>query len=270
MNRRQWAALQSACALALLLIPLILASSIGDESLSAQLTDRNRAPSWDHPFGTDWLGRDMFARTMKGLALSLGVGFAAAVASSIIAGMLGLAATLGRMADRLVTWLIDLFLSIPHLVLLILIAFVTGGGVQGVIAAVALTHWPRLARVIRGEVLHLQSSEFVLISKHMGKSKGWIAARHLLPHLLPQWIVGTLLTFPHAILHEASITFLGLGLSPHQPAIGIILSESMRYLSTGMWWLAFFPGFCLLIMVRAFHVLAGHAYAFIDPHRSQE
>lgn len=270
MNRRQKAVLQMAGSLVLLLLPLILSAVIGDEGLSSRLTERNSPPSWVHPFGTDWLGRDMFTRTMKGLALSIGVGLAAATASSLIAGVLGLAAALGSAADRLVTWLIDLFLSIPHLVLLILIAFVTGGGVQGVIAAVASTHWPRLARVIRGELLHLQTSEFVLISKHMGKSRGWIAVKHMMPHLLPQWMIGALLTFPHAILHEASITFLGLGLSPHQPAIGIILSESMRYLSAGMWWLAFFPGLCLLLVVRAFDCLARNLYALADPHRSQE
>jgi peptide/nickel transport system permease protein len=92
----------------------------------------------------------------------------------------------------------------------------------------------------------------------------------MLPHLLPQLLVGLLLLFPHAILHEAAVTFLGLGLSPHQPAIGIILSESMRYLSTGMWWLAFFPGLCLLIVVRSFDVMGENLRRFTDPRRAQE
>jgi peptide/nickel transport system permease protein len=74
----------------------------------------------------------------------------------------------------------------------------------------------------------------------------------MLPHLVPQLLVGLLLVFPHAVLHEAAVTFVGLGLSPHEPAIGIILSESMRHLSTGMWWLALFPGLCLLLTVLAF------------------
>ncbi|USK36712.1 ABC transporter permease (plasmid) [Bacillus sp. F19] len=271
MNRRKRTVVYSIISLALLLVPIILSVLLSNDQLSTQLTERNEPPSWGNPFGTDWLGRDMLTRTMKGLALSLGVGMTAASISVLIAGTLGLmAATLGQTVDRIITWLVDLFLSIPHLVMLILIAFVSGGGVRGVIIAVALTHWPSLTRVIRAEILYLKSCEFVMISKHMGRSKWWIATRHFLPHLIPQFIVGTLLAFPHAILHEAAITFLGMGLSPHQPAIGIILSESMRYLSTGMWWLAFFPGLCLLIVVRAFDVLAENLYALINPNRSQE
>ncbi|MFB9327644.1 ABC transporter permease [Paenibacillus aurantiacus] len=271
MNLRTRTLIYAAMALVLLLLPLALSPVLGGDRLATHLIDRNEPPSWRHPFGTDWLGRDMFARSMKGLTLSLGVGLTAALASGFIAGALGLmAATMGKAADRFITWLIDLFLSVPHLVLLLLIAFVTGGGAKGVILAVGLTHWPSLARLIRAEILQLKHSEFVLISKHMGRSRMWIATRHLLPHLWPQFIVGTLLLFPHAILHEAAITFLGMGLSPHQPAIGIILSESMRYLSTGMWWLAFFPGLCLVMLVRSFDVLARSLHALIDPGRSQE
>lgn len=254
----------------LLLLPLLLAALLSSDRLATQLDQRNLAPGLEHLFGTDWLGRDMFTRTMKGLALSIGVGFLAAVASGLIAGSLGLmAATLGKTVDRIITWLIDLCLSVPHLVLLLLISFVLGGGVKGVVVAVALSHWPSLARLMRAEILALKASEYVLVAKQMGRSAWWIATRHMLPHLLPQFIVGTLLLFPHAILHEAAITFLGMGLSPHQPAIGIILSESMKYLSTGMWWLAFFPGLCLFVVVRAFDMLARSLYQFVDPARFQ-
>ncbi|XEC94738.1 ABC transporter permease [Paenibacillus tarimensis] len=271
MNRRSRTLLYTAVSLVLLLIPLIGGWLLGDYNLATRLEARNLAPSPEHPFGTDWLGRDMLTRTLKGLVLSLGVGLTAALASAVIAGALGLtAAALGGFVDRVVTWLVDLFLSIPHIVILILLAFVFGGGVKGVILAVALTHWPSLTRVIRAEVLHLKTSEFVMVSRHIGKSRWWVASRHYIPHLLPQFIVGTLLLFPHAILHEAAITFLGMGLSPHQPAIGIILSESMRYLSTGMWWLAFFPGLCLLVIVRAFDVVSENVYSLIHPHRSNE
>ena len=118
--------------------------------------------------------------------------------------------------------------------------------------------------------MQLQSAEFVQTSKKLGKSRWFIAVNHLLPHLLPQFLVGLFLLFPHAILHEAAVTFLGMGLSPHQPAIGIILSESMRYLSTGMWWLAFFPGLSLLLVVRAFDILGDRLRSFVNPHRANE
>ncbi|GAB7387716.1 ABC transporter permease [Bacillaceae bacterium] len=244
---------------------------LDDENLTTRLQERNLPPSLEHPFGTDWLGRDMFTRTLKGLSLSIMVGMSAAAASVLLSLVFGLsAAAMGKTVDRIITWLIDLFLSVPHLVTLILIAFVFGGGVKGVVIGVALTHWPSLCRVIRAEVLQLRSAEFVQISRRLGKSRWWIATRHMLPHVVPQLLVGFLLMFPHAILHEASITFLGMGLSPHQPAIGIILSESMRYLSTGMWWLAFFPGLSLLIVVRAFDLLGENLRLLLDPHRFHE
>src|SRR5699024_9696633 len=114
---------------------------------------------------------------------------------------------------------------------------------------VALSHWPSLARVIRGEVLQLRGAVYVRTAEKLGVSRLTIARRHLLPHLLPQFLTGLVLQFPHAILHEASVTFLGFGLSPEQPAIGVILSESMSYLTTGKWWLAVFPGLSLVLVV---------------------
>ncbi|PZE22875.1 ABC transporter permease [Paenibacillus xerothermodurans] len=247
------------------------AALLSPDNLATQLALRNLPPSLQHPFGTDWLGRDMLTRTLKGLVLSLKVGILAGAVSAMIAAVLGLlAATMGSLADRIITWCIDLFLSVPHLVTLILIAFVLGGGAKGVIVGVALTHWPSLSRLIRAEVLHLRSAEFVQVSRRLGKSRFWIGTRHILPHLAPQLLVGLMLIIPHAILHEAAVTFVGMGLSPHEPAIGIILSESMRYLSTGMWWLALFPGLCLLLLVRCFGRLGEHLRLLVDPRRAHE
>ncbi|ALF09578.1 ABC transporter permease [Parageobacillus thermoglucosidasius] len=271
LNRRQRALLSVFFAVCLLVAVGIGGTLLESRAISTSLTERNVPPSFEHPFGTDWLGRDMFARTISGLVLSIQVGLIGAASSVLIALSLGLAAaTWGRTADRIISWLIDLFLSLPHLVTMILIAFVSGGGMKGVILGVALTHWTSLARVIRAEVLQLKSAEFVQVSRRLGKSRWWVASRHIFPHLIPQLLVGLLLLFPHAILHEASITFLGLGLSPHQPAIGIILSESMRYLSTGMWWLTVLPGLALLTVVRAFDRIGDHLHLMLDPHRSQE
>jgi peptide/nickel transport system permease protein len=260
----------SAVAAAILLISIGIGSwLLGSSGFSVQLESRNMPPSLAHWFGTDWLGRDMLSRTVKGLALSIQVGLLGAACSTVIAVVMGLmAATLGKTADRIISWLIDVFLSVPHLVMLILIAFVCGGGLKGVAIGIMLTHWPSLARVIRAEALQLMSAEYVLVSGKLGKSRYWIATRHLAPHLLPQLLVGFLLLFPHAVLHEAAITFIGLGMSPHQPAIGIILSESMRYLSTGMWWLAVFPGLGLLATVRAFDKLGNHLRQLIDPRNA--
>lgn len=268
-RHRLW--ITSAAAVLLLLTLYFTAYGMDPSGLAANLNQRNLGPSWSHPFGTDWLGRDMLTRTIKGLALSLKVGVAAGASSVAIAGILGLAAAaMGNVVDRVVAWITDLFLSVPHLVTLLLIAFVLGGGAKGIIIGVALTHWPSLSRVIRAEVLQLRTAPYVAMSRNFGKSRWWIAIRHITPHLLPQLLVGLILVVPHAILHEASITFIGMGLSPHEPAIGIILSESMRYLSSGLWWLALFPGICLLVLVRTFAVLGENLKQWVDPRHAHE
>ncbi|MEK4538946.1 ABC transporter permease [Peribacillus sp. FSL K6-1552] len=270
-NRKQRTLFMILISIIFLVIVILGGVLIDEGRIVTNLNDRNAPPSLDHLFGTDWLGRDMFTRTVMGLSLSMGVGLIGAIGSASIALFLGMAAaTMGKMADRLISWLIDLFLSVPHLVTLILIAFTLGGGFKGIVIGLTLTHWPSLARVIRAEVMQVRSAEYVQVSQKMGKSQWWIALHHILPHIAPQLLIGFMLLFPHVILHEAAVTFLGLGLSPHEPAIGIILSESMKYLSSGMWWLAFFPGLCLLIIVRTFDQIGENIRMLIDPNRAQD
>ncbi|MBD0267323.1 ABC transporter permease [Pseudanabaena sp. FACHB-2040] len=254
------------------LVAVILSTwFLGDTGLNPVLAQRNQPPSLAHPFGTDWLGRDMLTRSLHGMSLSLRIGLLAATLSALIAALLGLAAgTLGGWVDGLITWVVDVCLSLPHLVLLILIAFAAGGGTRGVIIAVALTHWPSLARVIRAEVLQVNSSDYVQLSHRLGRSPAWIARHHMVPHIMPQLLVGLILLFPHAILHEAALSFIGIGLSPHLPAIGIILAESMRHLSTGYWWLGVLPGLLLLLSVKAFDWLGENLRTLLDPKTSQE
>ncbi|WP_088889946.1 ABC transporter permease [Leptolyngbya ohadii] len=270
LNRRQRTLLIIALC-ALFLAAIVLSSWIlGDTGLNPALSQRNQPPSLAHPFGTDPLGRDMLMRSLHGMSLSVRVGLLAASFSAIIGTALGLiSGTLGGKVDAVITWIIDVFFSLPHLVLLIMIAFAMGGGTLGVIVAVALTHWTALARVIRAETLQVNSSNYVQISQKLGRSPFWIARHHILPHVIPQLLVGLILLFPHAILHEAALSFIGIGLSPHLPAIGIILAESMRHLSTGYWWLGVMPGLLLLITVKAFDTLGENMRALIDPKTSQ-
>lgn len=243
----------------------------GKQGEVTRLTLRKLAPSLTHPFGTDWLGRDMLARTLKGLRISLYVGLTAASCSALVALLLGLAAaTLGKTVDGIVTWLVDVAMATPHLVLLILIAFACGGGARGVIIAVAASHWPSLTRVIRAEVMQLQSSEYIRLSRQLGKDRFFIAGKHMLPHVVPQFVIGLLLLFPHAILHAAALTFLGFGMSPHTPAVGVLLAESMRYLSMGLWWLAVAPGITLVATVKAFDILGSNVRALLDPRTCRE
>ena len=119
---------------------------------------------------------------------------------------------------------------------------------------VALTHWPALARVVRAEVLQVKQSIFVAQARALGQTRRQIALRHYLPALMPQVMVGAVLQFPHAIMHEAAVTFLGFGLPVDSAAVGVVLSEASGYLTVGMWWAALFPGLALLGVVLMFNV----------------
>lgn len=270
-SRRQRAACSVLFIAAFFFILVGAAVTMSDQGLAVDFVHKRIAPSLAYPFGTDWLGRDMLTRTVMGLCRSLGVGLLAAFFSSAIAIVLGvMAATLGPRMDTFVTTLVNLVMATPHLVLLILISFAFGGGATGVIVAVTVSHWPNLTRIIRAEILQLRASDFVTLSRRFGKSPYWIARHHMVSHILPQFVIGLILMFPHAILHEAGLTFLGFGLAPHTPSIGILLSESMRHLATGYWWLAILPGVSLVFTVKLFDMLGGNLRILLDPRTSQE
>lgn len=259
------------CIFILLIVVYWLGHSMTDELIRADFSQKGLAPSWQHLFGTDILGRDMLARTIKGLSLSIAVGTIASSVSAVIALFVGIAAASGaRWLDHLINWLIDLVMSVPHMVLLILISFACGRGLQGVLIGIAVTHWTALARIIRGEVLQISFQQYIAVSRKMGRSTAWITMKHILPHMIPQFLIGLILMFPHAIMHESGLTFLGFGLPPEQPAIGIILAESMSYISVGMWWLAFFPGLMLVIIILMFSKLGDCVRKLTDPYSAQE
>lgn len=244
---------------------------ITDDAITGSFLNAKQSPGFKHPFGTDALGRDLFLRTLKGLSVSITVGLAASVISAVVAVLVGIVAATGsKRIDAVINWVIDLVMGVPHTILIILISFSLGRGLKGLLIGIASTHWCFLARLIRGEVLQLRSQQYVAVSRKLGKSSGWILTHHLLPHLVPQFIVGLILLFPHAILHEASVSFLGFGLPPEQAAIGIILSESMRYLSTGMWWTAVLPGLTLVLIVLLVDKLGDYLRMILDPYSAQE
>ena len=245
---------------------LVAGSMIDPEKFSIDLINKNQSPSMVHIFGTDWIGRDMFFRTLKGLSISMKIGVLSSIISGIIAVILGIIGpTCGKRVDAVITWFIDLVLSVPHTLIIILISMAAGGGLKGIVLGVSLTHWTSLTRVIRAEVMQIKEAEYTKIARNFGKSSFYIAKNHILPHIIPQLLVGIVLIFPHAILHESSVTFLGFGLQSHEPAIGIILSESMKYLTSGKWWLAFFPGLSLVLVSIMVDNMGKKIAKLIDP-----
>lgn len=251
---------------------IFIAGIFIDESYYAvDFLKQNLPPSLEHPFGTDYLGRDMFYRTIKGMGTSIQIGLVASAVSSIIAVILGtLAATAGKKVDSAILWFVDLFQGIPHLIFLILISILAGKGVRGILIGVVITHWTGLTRIVRAEILSLKTNQYILQARKLGQTPLKVAIKHMLPHILPQFFVRLVLLFPHAILHESSLTFLGFGIPMEQPAVGVILAESMKYITQGIWWLAVFPGVLLLTVVLLFDGIGNNLKKLIDPTTGQE
>lgn len=245
--------------------PILIALTLPETGPAVNALTRNLPPSLAHPFGTDALGRDMAARSFAALAVSVKVGLFAAILSTALAVVLGLGATLDRRLDRIVGILTEMALGLPHFVLIMLVAYAAGGGIWGVVFGVGLTHWPRLSRVLRHEAQTVAAADFVAVSRALGRPPLWIARHHLAPHLLPQVIAGFVLIFPHAILHEAGLSFIGLGIPPHLPSIGVILSESLRAILAGHWWVALFPGLGLMIVALSFELFGETLRRAADP-----
>ena len=266
MTRTKRAELLVSATLAAIVIVLVFGTLSGEEAVVTDFGAKNLAPSVEHIFGTDWLGRDMLSRTLKGLSLSVVTGMAASVVSALMALIIGvLGASGGKRTDAALGMLTDACMGLPHILLMLLISLALGGGTYGAAAAVALTHWPGLSRVIRGEILQLKESPYIKIASKLGSSPMNIFRKHYLVHLLPQLVTGTVLAFPHAVIHESSLTFLGFGPGSGEPAIGVILSESMQYLMTGTWWLALFPGVSLAALTMLLFAAGNSARVLLLP-----
>ncbi|MEY8320112.1 ABC transporter permease [Lachnospiraceae bacterium 46-61] len=238
-----------------MLCAFIIAGYFSKEyALITDFTNKNISPCIRYPFGTDWMGRNLYFRTLRGISISIFIGVISASISTIIAILFGTISAFGsEKIDAIISWLIDFMMGLPHILLLIVVSIAVGRDIKGVILSISLTHWTSLARLIRSELLQLKTSTYIQVAEKLGKSKFYIFQKHMIPHILPQCIMGWILLFPHTILHESSITFLGFGLKSNQPAIGILLSESMQHIVTGRWWLAVFPGCVLMFVVLLFY-----------------
>ena len=191
LNQRQRALALLIGAAILLMLIAIAGLCLNQAALITDFSRKNLPPSLEMPFGTDWMGRDMLGRTLAGLSLSIRIGALTAAFSAAAALALGTAsAALGGWVDAAVSWVIDLVMGIPHILLIMLISMACGRGLTGVVAGVSLTHWPALARLIRGEVLQLRQAPYLQTVRRLEVPRGRILQNHLLPHLLPEF--GTL------------------------------------------------------------------------------
>ncbi|MCX4513953.1 ABC transporter permease [Streptomyces sp. NBC_01619] len=261
------AAIVTAVVLAVLVVPPLVRLDEQAVDLSMKL----RPPSWEHPFGTDDVGRDLLLRCVYGLRVSLLVGLVAAIVATVVGTAVGAAAAaLGGWTDRLVMRVVDAFASVPHLLLGIFIVAMFRPGVWPVIVSVALTHWLSTARIVRAEVLSLRARPFVDAAISGGASRWRVTVRHLLPGVLPQAGLAAVLMVPHAMWHESALSFLGLGLPTHRASLGNLVQTARGSLLAGAWWPTLFPGLFLIVPTLAVAGLAAAWRDRLNPRRRSE
>jgi oligopeptide transport system permease protein len=232
---------------------------------ATHLTFKNEPPGAQFWFGTDDLGRDLFARTACGARISLFVGVSAALIDLIVGILWGGCAALAKPEiDTLLMRVADVFYAIPYLLVVILLMVVMGSGLIPILVALTITGWIGMARIVRGEFLQLREQEYVLAAKALGANQMRILFRHLIPNAMGPIIVTMTLTIPIAIFTEAFLSFLGLGIQAPVASWGTMASDglpAMRYYP----WRLFFPAFFISITMLSFNLVGEGLREAIDP-----
>jgi peptide/nickel transport system permease protein len=216
--------------------------------------------------GTDFQGRDVLSRLICGASVSLIVG----VTGTIVAGGIGttlgiLSGYLGGWVDQVIMRVTDAWLALPALVFAIFLATMVGPSMWNIVLILGFVYWTRYARVIRGEVLSLREREFVKLAEIAGASRSRVILRHILPNVVNSAMVLASLTIGVVIIAEASLSFLGVGVPPPQPAWGSMLADGRSMLMVGDWWLTVLPGLCIMMVVLATQLLGDWLRIRLDP-----
>ena len=233
--------------------------------LAIDIPNRTKPPSLTHPFGTDQFGRDLLARIVYGSRVSLIVGVVSTLIGTVAGVVIGaISGFLGGWVDEVIMRLMDIVLAFPQIVLAIALAAVLGPSLNNVILIVGLLQIPQFARVVRGSVLSIKTTDYVAAARIIGLAETRILVGHVLPNTLGPVLVLASLAIPGSITSEAALSFLGLGVQPPAPSWGNLLADGRQYMLQAPW-LATFPGLAITLAVLAFNFVGDGVRDALDP-----
>ena len=246
-----------------------------DDPTAADITRKSLPPvwmergTWEHPLGTDRFGRDVLSRIIYGTRISIVVSLIAIGVAGGVGTAVGLISGYrGGITDAVLMRLTDIGLSLPTILIAVVLVAVSEPSFRNVILVIALLLWPRFARQIRGETLALKEQDFVALAVVAGRSSAWIISHHILPNVVPTLLVICTLQVGYVILLEGSLSFLGVGVPPPNPAWGLMIADGRGFLATA-WWISLFPGLAMLFTVLAVNLLGDWLRDRLDPKLRQ-
>jgi peptide/nickel transport system permease protein len=261
---RRKTTLVGAVLMALMVGTGILAPLIGGDPAHMDVAGRLASPGRAHWFGTDDVGRDVWSRVVYGARLSLLVGIAGVALSFLLGVQCGVVAGYYRRLDNVVMRVMDGLMAFPAIVLAIALMAALGPSVVNVIVAIAVVYAPRVARVVRGSVLVIRETAYVEAARALGASDLTLLGRHVLPNCLSPVIVQASFVFAAAVLTEAALSFLGVGVPPYVPSWGVILAEGRLYIQQAPW-LVLYPGAAIMLTIFGLNLLGDGLRDLLDP-----
>jgi len=262
--------------LAALVLTAVFAPYLAPQSpTEGDITQKLIPPIWmergegRHPLGTDRFGRDVLSRVIYGSRISLVVSLLAIGLSGTFGTALGLISGYrGGFTDSLLMRFTDIGLSLPTILIAVVLVAVSEPSFRNVVLVISLLLWPRFARQIRGETLGIKEQDFVALAVVAGRSSTWIISRHIFPNVVPTLLVISTLQVGYVILLEGTLSFLGVGVPPPNPAWGLMIADGRGFLATA-WWITLFPGVAMLLTVLAVNLMGDWLRDHLDPKLRQ-
>ena len=272
---RRWPIIPVAIALSLIVVAIFAELVSPHDPLSGDTYDRNEPPAWAEGgssqflLGTDHIGRDVLSRMIFGARVSLLVAVTVLIAGAALGTLVGLVAGyMGGIVDEVLMRLVDFVFALPFIVVALVASVVWGASLELVIILLSLFTWAPFARQVRAESLQLKTMDYVALARVAGASGFRITVRHILPGVVNTVMVLSSLQVGSLILTESVLSFLGVGIPPPQPSWGSMVSEGRQYISTA-WWISFFPGFAILLIVFSMNFFGDWLRDKLDPRLRQ-